>query len=216
MKSTNHKNQSFVLSGIQINKQFDKKLIFQNLNFNIPQNAIIQLMGENGSGKSTLYKMIAGLENVSTGKIQYKNIHSFYEQLLFLSPSSMLYESFSPYENLKFFYSLYHSNQLPFPKEKLQKILEIFSLTMKIPCRFLSSGEKQKTRLALLFFIQPKYILLDEPFSHLDETSKITAIQILKKEIIPSSEIFLITNHGEKISFVEKYWIIKQYQIEEI
>jgi iron complex transport system ATP-binding protein len=217
----------------------------KNLNFSYPLNSfelkdisfscddkkIIGLAGPNGSGKSTLLKLIAGLEKPKNGEIflkgkkleNYKAIERAkiirwvgQEEITKNNYKVLEYLLLGGFPNYGFF-GRYSKNDLM----KAEEILEYFYLKNKKDwlVENLSGGEKKLLKIGFCLISDPKIILLDEPFSHLDPIHLKNLFKIIKKEkedgktfIISSheynilraiSDYLLLLSEGEKICFDE-------------
>ena len=199
---------NFSLKAIDLGKNFGRRLIFKNLNFQIENSGIMGISGANGSGKSTLVKIIAGINSPSSGKIihSYDGIEISYEKLHnyigFVSPYLVLYEEFSAWENLDYFAKI---RDVKFDKEKIEYLLNQFLLFDRKGdlVKTYSSGMKQRLKFIFALMHSPKLIILDEPTSNLDSAGKDAVYQIIEEEgktnivIIASNEesdISLCTN----------------------
>ena len=161
--------------------KYDKKFIIRKAGFSVTKGEKIALFGVNGSGKTSLLKLLDGLLFPQKGEIQFegqkltrralkdKDFRKKFRTsvgLLFQNPDVMLFNP-SVYEEL--FFGLKQLRQSN-PDEKIHYWAEKLSLTKlldKSPVK-LSGGEKQRVALASILILEPKLLLLDEPFSSLD------------------------------------------------
>ena len=149
-----------------IAKTFDSQLIFKNLNVDVHENEIIALLGPSGCGKSTLLRMIAGLESVNTGRVEFSSSMEADVGYVFQKP--ILYPHLDVAGNV----ALGIADKIS-KKKRNEKIanelclvgLEGFS-SRKIES--LSGGEAQRVTVVRALLNQPTLLLLDEPFSALD------------------------------------------------
>ena len=149
-----------------IAKTFDSQLIFKNLNVDVHENEIIALLGPSGCGKSTLLRMIAGLESVNTGRVEFSSSMEADVGYVFQKP--ILYPHLDVAGNV----ALGIADKIS-KKKRNEKIanelclvgLEGFS-SRKIES--LSGGEAQRVTVVRALLNQPALLLLDEPFSALD------------------------------------------------
>ena len=147
-------------------KTFDSQLIFENLNVDVYENEIVALLGPSGCGKSTLLRMIAGLESVDTGGIEFSESMQTGVGYVFQKP--ILYPHLDVAGNV----ALGIGERIS-KKKRNEKIanelclvgLEGFS-SRKIES--LSGGEAQRVTVVRALLNQPALLLLDEPFSALD------------------------------------------------
>lgn len=193
-----------ILSIRNVCKKYSKceNYIFENASFDLNSGEILALVGNNGTGKSTLLRIIAGLEPLTSGTISYmkSNVKTTSKNILLLQQST---EQLFPWLNVKMNVVLPQvlSNHIKFNdawkhgKEKLQNV-GIFdsNLYTHYPSQ-LSGGQKQRVAIARALALVPKVIMLDEPFSAIDESSRITIGSTIKE--LPNKEgvsIILITH----------------------
>ena len=175
-----------------ITKKLSDLYTVQNFSFNQEQFQKIAIAGETGCGKTTLLKMIAGLEQPSSGSIllENKKVIGPEEQLLpghkyiaYLSQHFELRNNYFVYEWLEM------GNKLSEPEaSNIYTICRIDHL-LKRKTDQLSGGERQRIALARLLTAAPKLLLLDEPFSNLDASHK----AIIKSVIDDIGEKLMIT-----------------------
>jgi heme exporter protein A len=157
-----------VLDGVS--KKFGTVRALNNVSLEVPTGSTVALLGPNGSGKSTLLKLVAGLLKPTTGSISL-NGHSPKESkadIGYLGHEPFLYRYLSATENLHFYADLYSVERSQVPD-----LLEEVGLDRKGDAlvRTFSRGETQRLGLARALLHDPQFLLLDEPFSGLDEAS---------------------------------------------
>lgn len=151
--------------------------VFENLNISFEENKIHLITGENGSGKTTLIKLISGFLVPDSGDllldskvIDYRNFP--YNRFgVLLNFQRAFYWQLSVIDNIKFFLKI---NGIKFDAEKFNQLVDIFNFNhrfIKTPFGKLSTGNMLKANLIKTFMSDSKYILLDEPFSNLDNTT---------------------------------------------
>ncbi len=191
---------NFSVQAKGLKKTFGRRLIFNDINFDLSSNSIFGITGVNGSGKSTLIKIIAGINSPTSGKIIYKNdektiesekLHNF---IGFVSPYLVLYDEFSAWENLNYFANI---RDIQFNKEKINHLLNKFLLYNRKDdlLKTYSSGMKQRMKFIFALMHSPKLILLDEPTSNLDDEGKESVYQIIENE---GKENIIIVASNEK------------------
>jgi molybdate transport system ATP-binding protein len=203
MSSIDNSNNSSAISDEQLAVEQPKsaapsilalafKLAFSHLEISIKQNisisAITGIYGDSGSGKSSLLRVIAGLEQRAKGQISLngtvlqdsdnKNfIKAEKRQIGLVFQDSRLFPHLSVYQNLAYGAKRQTNRQLT-----IEKVLELTQLNQlrHQNVTLLSGGEKQRVSIARALLAEPKLLLLDEPFSALDKSTKAQMLTILK------------------------------------
>jgi molybdate transport system ATP-binding protein len=169
-----------------------------SLKLEIDKGAFVVIMGESGSGKTTLLRIIAGLEKAS-GEIRvegkdWQNLKPQKREIGFVFQDYALFENMSVEENL-----YYVSKDKALAKQLLE-ITELTTLSSK-NVKYLSGGQKQRVSLCRAMMNRPKLLLMDEPFSALDETLK----EKLQEKILNLHQTFgtttLMVSHDAKTSY---------------
>ena len=149
-----------------LTKTFDSKTIFSNLNLDVGDNEIVALIGPSGCGKSTLLRMIAGLESVERGTVEFSNTAESKIGYVFQKP--ILYPHLNVESNIALGFDVKLSKEDR--KKKISRELELVGLggfsSRKVDS--LSGGEAQRVSVVRALLNQPSLLLLDEPFSALD------------------------------------------------
>jgi ABC-type Fe3+/spermidine/putrescine transport system ATPase subunit len=166
---------SSLLSVSEVTFGDEKNYVLRDINFSQNQFQKIVIAGETGSGKSTLLKIIAGLEQPSSGEVIFENekIKGPADQLVPGHPQIVyLSQQFELPKFLRVEQVLEYANQLKStPEKKIFSVCRINHL-LKRKTDQLSGGEKQRIAIARLLIQCPKLLLLDEPFSNLDRIMK--------------------------------------------
>lgn len=172
---------------VNVSKKFKKREVFKNVDLELPSCGLYFLTGRSGSGKSTLFKMILGLDKNYSGKIELdKKI-----KVAYLPQENYFFDDLSLGKALNF---------IPYmiEEERINKYLSLFELDSKLDQSLATLSGGEKKRVLLLFTVLAKYdaILIDEPFSALDDENRsiyLKVINELKKEmlIIISSHDFV-------------------------
>lgn len=155
-----------VLDGVS--KKFGTVRALNNFSLEVPAGSTVALLGPNGSGKSTLLKLVAGLLKPTTGSVTLSG-HSPKESkadIGYLGHEPFLYRYLSASENLNFYADLYSVD-----RSKVPVLLAEVGLDRKGDAlvRTFSRGETQRLGLGRALLHDPQFLLLDEPFSGLDE-----------------------------------------------
>lgn len=178
-----------------VNKAFGKTPVLKNINLEIEQGSFVTLLGPSGCGKSTLLRCLAGLEQVSSGRIRMDG-----EDITSKAPQKrnigMVFQQYSLFPNLNVFDNIAFGLKIMKISEELIKsrvatLLEHLELTGKehaFPSK-LSGGQQQRVALARSMVMQPKVLLLDEPLSAIDAKLR----KSLRKHIIDLHKAYGIT-----------------------
>ena len=182
----------------KLGKKFKKKWLFKNFSYEFLKNNIYAIIGKNGSGKSTLMKIISGYTTPSIGKIEYfKNKEKIKSNLLFqynafTAPYIELIEELTLREFLKFHFNFNNNKK----NKSINNIIKFISLEDNAEnyIKDFSSGMKQKLKLGIIFLSNSPIILLDEPYSNLDEENIKWYLNNLNK-IINKKIIIIFSNN---------------------
>lgn len=173
----------------KLTKQADNKLILRGVNLSIKKGETVAILGPNGAGKSTLLKVLATLIKPTSGLIKINGLdlkkdHIEIKKLLgYLPHSSLLYDHYSPLENLVFFGNIYGVNNVEQKASKLVKEVGL-SFFLNEPVKNFSRGMIQRIAIARAIIHDPEILLLDEPHTGLDQG----AISILNNVILSMKE----------------------------
>ena len=173
--------------------------VIDNISFELSSGQVGLISGSNGSGKTSLLRMVAGLIPLTSGNLLFSpsidqnSEHS--DGLFLLGHSLAIKDDISPEEDIKFWSSLlgrgYHEDVL---------LMVGLSNLKKIPCKYLSQGQKQRLGIARLIASNKSLWLLDEPTSSLDKAASLLLKEIIEKHT-KSGGIALISSH---INFLDK------------
>lgn len=194
-----------------------KETLFKNLNFNSKNGDIVSIIGPNGSGKSTFLKILAGVMKPTKGSIELLidnnqiKLTEFHLFFGFVAPYLNLYEEFHPLEHMKIVAKI---RNISFNEKKAIELLERFDLARHRlkPIKVFSSGMKQRFRVILSIMNNPLIMLLDEPFSNLDDKGIEIYKTIIKGEKEKDGLIFIASNDEREISLSNLQINLKEYK----
>src|SRR5574344_264340 len=169
-------------------KSYDgKKLVINDINLEIQDKEFIVLVGASGCGKSTALRMIAGLEDITSGQILIddkivNNVHPKDRDIAFVFQSYALYPHMSVYDNIAFGLKMRKTDKLTIDKKVTEaaEILNLTSLLDRKP-KQLSGGQRQRVALGRAIVRNPKVFLMDEPLSNLDAKLRVQMRSEIKK-----------------------------------
>lgn len=156
----------------QVSKRYIRDWVFKNVSATFEGAGVYALLGSNGSGKSTLLRLIAGMQQISSGRIDYEisskkiQADTLFQSVGFCAPAMDIIEEMTLQEFLHFHFNF--KKILPgWTVEQIIAALEMEAVRHKFIHDF-SSGMKQRAKLAQAFFSDTPFLLLDEPCSNLD------------------------------------------------
>jgi ABC-type Fe3+/spermidine/putrescine transport system ATPase subunit len=159
---------------------YTEKPVLKNLNFTIEKGQNIAVIGESGCGKSTLLKLIYGLHDIDEGEITWndtKILGPKYNLIPGMPFVKYLAQDFDlmPYITVAENVGKFLSNGFnALKKLRVEQLLEMVEMTefANVQAQYLSGGQQQRVALARVLANEPEILLLDEPFSHIDNFRK--------------------------------------------
>ena len=198
--------------------EFDLDVSFQ-VNDNI-----LGLMGASGSGKSMTLKCIAGIETPDQGRIVLNdrvlfdsekkiNVPIQKRNVGYMFQSYALFPNMNVYENISVGLRARKVKDVDIVVQKVMQQFRVFELASRYP-KQLSGGQRQRVSLARLMAYEPDVLLLDEPFSALDEDLKEDLLQELKSELQISKPVIFVSHDKEEVNYLcDLNYKIKQGEI---
>jgi len=181
-----------------ISKEFLGKLVLNNVNLEINSPRIVLIKGPNGSGKTTLIKIIAGLIQPSNGKVEIyvdgKKVLDRRRIVGYVSHYPLIYDELSVKENIDFFAGL-NGLKNTMGYEFIKSMISGLGLIKYLDSMTgnLSYGWKKRVDIARALIHDPEIILLDEPFTGLDEAGRQSLI-LLFNELLHRDKIIILTS----------------------
>jgi heme exporter protein A len=189
-----------------ISKEFNRRVIFEDLSFSLSQTQSLAITGRNGSGKSTLAKILCGLLSPTKGKVMFsienKEVPALelHQHVGLVSPYINMYDEFSGIENLSVFGHIRNlRNASPGESEHLLRQFGIFE-RRNDDVRTYSSGMKQRLKYAAALIHHPEILILDEPTANLDEEG-IASVRSVMRAQTESGILIITTNAAEDLAF---------------
>ena len=208
-----------------VNKSYDnKKLIINDVSLDINDKEFIVLVGASGCGKSTALRMIAGLEDITSGEILIdgkvvNNVHPKDRDIAFVFQSYALYPHMSVYDNIAFGLKMRKVDKQTID-QKVKEAAEILNLSMLLDRKpkQLSGGQRQRVALGRTIVRDPVVFLLDEPLSNLDAKLRGT----MRKELMQLHErlnaTFVYVTHDqiEALTLASRIVVMKDGYVQQI
>ncbi|GHB40331.1 LPS export ABC transporter ATP-binding protein [Mongoliitalea lutea] len=199
-------------------KIYKGRRVVNDISVEVEQGEIVGLLGPNGAGKTTSFYMIVGLIQPNEGEIylEDQNITKLpmYKRaklgLGYLAQEASVFRKLSVEENIMAVLEMTNKNKAE-RKEKVESLLEEFSLThvRKNLGMVLSGGERRRTEIARALAVDPKFVLLDEPFAGVDPIA-VEEIQTIVAKLKNKNIGILITDHNvnETLSITDRAYLM--------
>lgn len=205
-----------MLTAQNITKIIGTKTILHNIDLHIQEGEFITVFGPNGAGKSTLLKILSLLMKPSTGTLTINGIIAKEEstrtrsQIGVISHQTFLYDNLTAYENLEFYGRMYKVDNL---RDRIYDVLKEVGLEYSLndPVRHFSRGMQQRLAIARATLHQPAILLLDEPYTGLDQQAIDILNSVLHNLNIKDRTVFMIThNFQQGLDLSDRVLIIKK------
>lgn len=199
-------------------KKYKRRTVVNDISVDVRQGEIVGLLGPNGAGKTTSFYMIVGLIKPNQGRIflededitglpMYKRAK---RGIGYLAQEASVFRKLTVEENLMAVLEMTKLSKKE-QKEKIEVLLEEFSLThvRKNLGMVLSGGERRRTEIARALAVDPKFILLDEPFAGVDPIA-VEEIQTIVARLKTKNIGILITDHNvnETLSITDRAYLM--------
>lgn len=203
----------------KLEKIIKKTQIIKGVSLEVNSGEVVGLLGPNGAGKTTMFYMICGLIDPSSGEIYFDNQNVTQMPLHvraklgigYLPQESSIFKDLSVEENIML------AAEIVYPKkeEAMRRVEELLNLLNIEPIRkrngvSLSGGERRRCEIARSLVLQPKFLLLDEPFAGVDPIA-VSDIQNIVKELAKLNIGVLITDHNvrETLAICDRAYVLK-------
>ncbi len=188
-----------VVEAENLTKLYSGKVTLYNLSLKIEQGEIFGLLGPNGAGKSTFIRILTGSDKLDSGKIMLFGKPLSIENMrkIGVAPQdNSLYPLLTCTENLLYFGSHYGVNGKK-AKERAEKLLLDLGLSEKasVQAGLLSGGLKRRLNLACALMHNPELIILDEPTTGLDPTTRIKMWDVVTSAVKDNNATLILTTH---------------------
>ena len=204
-------------------KRYGKRTVVNNVSFDVKQGEIVGLLGPNGAGKTTSFYMTTGLVVPNGGRIflNDEEITKFpvYKRaragIGYLAQEASVFRKLSVEDNIASVLEL-TGKPKEYQKEKLESLIQEFRL-QKVRKNLgdrLSGGERRRTEIARCLAIDPKFIMLDEPFAGVDPIA-VEDIQYIVWKLKDKNIGILITDHNvqETLSITDRAYLLFEGRI---
>ena len=207
-----------ILRAENLIKIYKKRKVVNDVSLKVEQGEIVGLLGPNGAGKTTSFYMIVGLIKPNDGKVflededitplpMYKRAQ---RGIGYLAQEPSVFRKLTVEQNIMAVLEMTNLSKKE-QKEKMESLLEEFSLThvRKNKGMVLSGGERRRTEIARALSVDPKFVLLDEPFAGVDPIA-VEEIQTIVAQLKKKNIGILITDHNvqETLSITDRAYLM--------
>ena len=204
-------------------KKYGQRLVNDHISYQVAQGEIVGLLGPNGAGKTTSFYIATGLVKPNEGKVFLGDLDvtdlPMYKRarlgIGYLAQEASVFRTLSVEENIQAVLEMTDLTKAE-QKEKVESLLEEFSLThvRKSLGQVLSGGERRRTEIARALAVDPKFILLDEPFAGVDPIA-VEEIQTIVSKLKYRNIGILITDHNvdETLSITDRAYLLFEGKI---
>ena len=200
-----------------------QKVVLNNFSFSLKKGEHLCIMGESGCGKSTLLKAVYGLLDLQKGTVFWEenqvlgpefNLVPGFEKFKYVAQDFDLMPYISVAENIKKFLSRFYPEE---SETRTQELLEVIDMKAfeNAKVKNLSGGQKQRVAIARALAKEPDLLLLDEPFSQIDNFKKNGIKRRLFSYLKKKNIACIVATHdkNDALSFADKLMVIKSNKI---
>ena len=215
--------EAMILKADHLFKKYKSRTVVNDVSVEVNQGEIVGLLGPNGAGKTTSFYMITGLVKPNSGRIFLDNEEittlPMYRRAKkgvgYLAQEASVFRNLTVEENIMAVLEMTNKSKQE-QREKVESLLEEFSLThvRKNKGVVLSGGERRRTEIARALSVDPKFVLLDEPFAGVDPIA-VEEIQTIVAKLKTKNIGILITDHNvnETLSIVDRAYLLFEGKI---
>ncbi|MCU4118524.1 sulfate/molybdate ABC transporter ATP-binding protein [Variovorax sp. N23] len=211
-----------------VSKQFGDFRALNDVNLDIASGELVALLGPSGCGKTTLLRIIAGLETADAGSILFSgedttDVHVRERQVGFVFQHYALFRHMTVFENVAFGLRVKPRRERPSDAQIRQKVTDLLKLVQldwladRYPSQ-LSGGQRQRIALARALAVEPKVLLLDEPFGALDAKVRKELRRWLRRlhDELHVTSIFVTHDQEEALEVADRVVVINKGKIEQV
>ena len=211
-----------------VGKRFGNFVALDNINLHIPTGELVALLGPSGCGKTTLLRIIAGMESADAGHVSFAgeeatHLHARDRNVGFVFQHYALFRHMSVFENVAFGLRVKPRHERPSEAEIRRRVLDLLKLVQldwladRYPSQ-LSGGQRQRIALARALAVEPKVLLLDEPFGALDTKVRKELRRWLRRlhDEMHISSVFVTHDQEEALEVADRVVVMNHGLIEQI
>jgi len=210
-----------------LHKRFGATVVCDNLNLDIPSGELVALLGPSGSGKTSLLRIIAGLERPDSGSVMFHGADATFDDVRdrhvgFVFQHYALFAHMSIFENVAFGLRVRPKGTRPSEAQIKAKVMDLLKLVQldwladRYPHQ-LSGGQRQRIALARALAVEPKVLLLDEPFGALDAKVRKELRRWLRRlhDEMHVTSVFVTHDQDEAMEVADRVVVMNQGRIEQ-
>jgi sulfate transport system ATP-binding protein len=211
----------------RVSKTIGRTKILDDISLTVEPGELVALLGPSGSGKTTLLRIIAGLETADSGRILFEgsdttNIAARDRHVGFVFQHYALFRHMSVFENVAFGLRVKPRKERPSEEKIQERVNELLSLVQldwlahRMPSQ-LSGGQRQRIALARALAVEPRVLLLDEPFGALDAQVRKELRRWLRKlhDDIHITSVFVTHDQEEAMEVADRIVVMNHGRIEQ-
>ncbi|MFT4172115.1 MAG: sulfate ABC transporter ATP-binding protein [Rhodocyclaceae bacterium] len=211
-----------------ITKRFGNFVALDNVSLDIPAGELVALLGPSGCGKTTLLRIIAGMESADQGAVLFSgedatHVHTRERKVGFVFQHYALFRHMSVFENVAFGLRVKPRHERPAEAEIRDRVMKLLSLVQldwlaeRYPSQ-LSGGQRQRIALARALAVEPKVLLLDEPFGALDTQVRKELRRWLRRlhDEMHIASVFVTHDQEEALEVADRVVVMNKGHIEQV
>jgi sulfate/thiosulfate transport system ATP-binding protein len=211
-----------------LNKRFGQTVVCDDLNLEIAAGELVALLGPSGSGKTSLLRIIAGLERPDSGAVLFEGVDTTRADVRernvgFVFQHYALFGHMTIFENVAFGLRVRPKATRPSEAQIESKVMELLKLVQldwladRHPHQ-LSGGQRQRIALARALAVEPKVLLLDEPFGALDAKVRKDLRRWLRRlhDEMHITSVFVTHDQDEAMEVADRVVVMNQGRIEQV
>jgi len=211
-----------------VGKRFGDFVALDNIELDIPTGELVALLGPSGCGKTTLLRIIAGMETADSGHVKFSgeeatHLHARERNVGFVFQHYALFRHMSVFENVAFGLRVKPRSERPPEAEIRRRVMDLLKLVQldwlaeRYPSQ-LSGGQRQRIALARALAVEPKVLLLDEPFGALDTKVRKELRRWLRRlhDEMHISSVFVTHDQEEALEVADRVVVMNQGRVEQI
>jgi len=211
-----------------VSKRFGGFTALHDLSLRVPDGELVALLGPSGSGKTSLLRIIAGLERPDSGVVLFEGQdatgrHTRDRRVGFVFQHYALFRHMSVFENVAFGLRVRPRRTRPSEAAILEKVMGLLKMVQldwladRLPSQ-LSGGQRQRVALARALAVEPRVLLLDEPFGSLDARVRQELRRWLRRlhDEIRLTSVFVTHDQEEALEVADRVVVMNQGRIEQV